>query len=171
MSPTPTGRIDHDGGRRTLRLTRSFRAPIEDVWAAVTEPERLERWIGTYTGDPADGKVSFRMTFEEGGQAEEGGPAEEMEIRECIPPERLAVTSHVGEQVWYLELELVEEDGVTTLSFSQPELDPVDGESIGPGWEYYLDRMVVAEAGGDVATIDFERDYYPAMADYYRSQL
>jgi uncharacterized protein YndB with AHSA1/START domain len=66
MSPTPTGRIDHDGGRRTLRLTRSFRAPIEDVWAAVAEPERLERWIGTYTGDPADGKVSFRMMFEEG---------------------------------------------------------------------------------------------------------
>ena len=62
-------------------------------------------------------------------------------------------------------------DCVTTLSFSQPELDPVDGASIGPGWEYYLDRMVAAEAGGDVAAIDFERDYFPAMADYYRSQL
>ncbi len=165
MSPTPTGQVDHDGDRRTLRLTRTFRAPIEDVWAAVTEPERLERWIGTFTGDPADGKVAFRMMFED------GGPAEEMEIRECVPPTRLAVTSQVGKQRWFLELDLVEEDGVTTLSFSQPELDPVDGESVGPGWEYYLDRLVAAETGGDVAAIDFERDYYPAMADYYRSRL
>ena len=60
---------------------------------------------------------------------------------------------------------------MTTLSFSQPELDPVDGESVGPGWEYYLDRLVAAETDGDVAAIDFERDYYPAMADYYRSRL
>ena len=50
MNPTPTGQVDHDGDRRTLRLTRTFRAPIEDVWAAVTEPERLARWIGTFTG-------------------------------------------------------------------------------------------------------------------------
>jgi hypothetical protein len=102
---------------------------------------------------------------------EDGAPAEEMEIRECVPPTRLAVTSQVGEQRWYLELDLVEEDGVTTLSFSQPELDPVDGESVGPGWEYYLDRLVAAETDGDVAAIDFERDYYPAMADYSRSRL
>ena len=41
---------------------------------------------------------------------------------------------------------------------------------MGPGWEYYLDRLVAAETGGDLAAIDFERDYYPAMAEYYREQ-
>ena len=34
--------------------TRTFPAPIEDVWAAVTEPERLERWIGTLDRRPGD---------------------------------------------------------------------------------------------------------------------
>ena len=35
------------GGTRSSR-SATFRAPIEDVWAAVTEPERLARWIGTW---------------------------------------------------------------------------------------------------------------------------
>lgn len=164
MSATPTGRIDHDGGRRTLRLTRTFTAPIEDVWAAVTEPERLERWIGTFTGDPAGGRVGFRMTAEDGDAAEE-----DMEIRECDPPRRLAVVAHVGDQQWHLELDLVEQGGATTLSFSQPGIDPAEAESVGPGWEYYLDRLVAVMTGGDVASISFDRDYYPAMQEYYCS--
>ena len=39
---------------------------------------------------------------------------------------------------------------------------------VGPGWEYYLDRLVAAETGGDVAAIDFD-DYHPAQSDYYRA--
>ena len=41
MSPTPTGRLERIGDRLTLFVTRTFDAPIEDVWAAITEPERL----------------------------------------------------------------------------------------------------------------------------------
>ena len=105
------------------------------------------------------------MTFE--GQEP---PGDEMEIRECAPPRRLAVTSQVGEQRWYLDVDLTEADGVTTLAFSQPDVDPEDALSVGPGWEFYLDRLVAAETGGDLAAIDFERDYYPAMAEHYREQ-
>ena len=65
MSVTPTGRIDREGDRHILVITRTFHAAIEDVWASVTEPERLERWIGTYDGDPASGEVAFRMTAED----------------------------------------------------------------------------------------------------------
>ena len=167
MSITPSGRIDRDPeGRPVLVITRDFRAPIEDVWASVTEPERLERWIGTFTGDPASGRVLFAMNAEG-----DGAPAEEMEIRECDPPRRLAVTAHAGDVTWLLELTLTEADGVTRLTFTQPGIDPVEAESVGPGWEYYLDRLVAAESGADVATIDFDRDYYPAMQEYYRKQL
>ena len=97
MSVEPTGRITTEGDRRVLTITREFRAPIEDVWAAVTEPERLARWIGTFTGDPASG----------GGvpdDAEGATEPEEMEIRECDPPRLLKVTSHVGESNGYLDL-------------------------------------------------------------------
>ena len=164
MSVEPTGQISRDGERLVLTITREFKAPIEDVWAAVTESERLGRWIGTFTGDPASGHVAFLMT------AEGATEPEDMEIRECDPPQVLRVTSHVGEDQWHLDLTLDEHDGVTTLTFVQPGIDAVAAESVGPGWEYYLDRLVAAETGGDVEAIDFERDYYPAMQEHYRSQ-
>ena len=93
----------------------SSRRPIEDVWAAVTEPERLARWIGTWDGDPTEGSVHFRMLFE--GEEHAG---ETMEIRVCEPPRRLHVTSHAGDETWLLELDLTHADGVTTLTFCQP---------------------------------------------------
>jgi uncharacterized protein YndB with AHSA1/START domain len=164
MSVEPTGRLTTDGGRRVLTITREFRAPIEDVWAAVTESDRLARWIGTFTGDPTTGRVQFTMT------AEEGAAPGDMEIRECDPPRVLRVTGHAGEEQWDLDLLLEESDGITVLTFSQPGIDPVAAESIGPGWEFYLNRLVAAETGGDVGTIDFERDYYPAMQEYYLEQ-
>jgi uncharacterized protein YndB with AHSA1/START domain len=165
MSTQPTGRIETTDGVRRLVIEREFRAPIDDVWAAVTESDRLARWIGVWTGDPASGHVQFAMTAES-----EDATADDMEIRECTPPTRLAVTSQVGDERWQLELDLVERDGVTVLTFTQPGIDPVVAESVGPGWEYYLDRLGAVLTGGDVAAIDFDRDYYPAMAEHYRAQ-
>ena len=164
MNVEPTGTINIEGDRRVLTITREFRAPIEDVWAAVTESERLSRWIGTFSGDPASGRVGFVMT------AEGATEPEDMEIRECVPPRVLRLTSHVGEEQWHLDLLLEENDGVTVLTFEQPDIDPTAAESVGPGWEFYLDRLVAAETGGDVDAIDFERDYYPAMLEHYRDQ-
>lgn len=163
MTPDPTGSVRRDGDRCTLTLRREFRAPIEDVWAAVTEPDRLARWIGTFTGDPRSGRVVFQMT------AEEGAPKEDMEILECRPPHVLMALAGAGEHRWHVDLSLTEQDGVTTLVFVQPDVDPAAAESMGPGWEYYLDRLAAAETGQDVAAVDFERDYYPAMLEHYRS--
>jgi hypothetical protein len=56
---------------------------------------------------------------------------------------------------------------VTTLRFGQRLTDPETAASVGPGWEYYLDRLVAAEAGNDLTGIDFD-DYYPALAEHYR---
>ena len=165
MTPTPSGRVVMLGDRLCLQIERTFQAPIEDVWAAITEPERLARWLGTWRGDPTEGRVMFRMLFEEGAHEDD------IEIRECRPPERLAVTSHVGEQQWHLDVDLSERDGITTLAFSQPDVDHDDLLSVGPGWEYYLERLVAVETGvRPPETADFERSYHPAMSDHYRAQ-
>jgi uncharacterized protein YndB with AHSA1/START domain len=162
----PTGVIEERDGRKVLVQTRTFRAPVEDVWAAVTEPERLARWIGTWTGDPTSGAVSFRMLFE--GEDHE---SEEMEIRACEPPYRLHLTSRVGSETWLLELDLSHADGITTLTFAQPEVTLEQVGGVGPGWDYYLDRLVLVESGGDPATLSFERDYYPSTSAHYTSQF
>jgi uncharacterized protein YndB with AHSA1/START domain len=159
----PTGRRETRDGHDVVVLRREFAAALEDVWAAVTEPDRLERWIGTWEGDPADGWVGFRMTAES-----PDASAERMWIDECDPPHRLATHSSTPYGEWHLALDLQEGDGVTTLTFAQRMSDPAVAADVGPGWDYYLDRLVAAETGGDVATVDFT-DYHPADSDYYRS--
>jgi uncharacterized protein YndB with AHSA1/START domain len=156
-------------GRRDEReagwivLPRRFRMPRDEVWKAVTEPERLERWIGTWSGDPADGRVSFRMTAEG-----EDIPANDYVITGCRPTEHLGLEADAAGMHFELRLDLSEEDGVTTLLFAQRMSDPEMASSVGPGWEYYLDRLLAAETGGDVAGVTWD-DYYPALADDYRA--
>jgi|SRR5436190_581692 len=159
----PTGRRETRDGHDVVVLMRQFRAAAEAVWAAITEPDRLERWIGTWEGDPANGWVGFRMTAES-----PEATAERMWIDECDPPRRFATHSSTPYGDWHLALDLEERDGVTTLSFAQRMSDPGVAADVGPGWDYYLDRLVAAETGGDVAAIDFT-DYHPADSDYYRS--
>ncbi len=36
----PTGELEG----QQLTIERTFRAPIDDVWASLTEPERVARW-------------------------------------------------------------------------------------------------------------------------------
>ncbi len=162
-SPHPTGRRELRHDTSYLVLTRQFRAPVADVWAAITESDRLGRWIGTWEGDPASGSVDFRMTFEG-----EGSYVGRYDIDVCEPPHRLVLRSFYGGFEWVLELDLTETDSVTTLTFAQVMDDPDEAENVGPGWEFYLDRLVAAETGGEVDSIVFE-DYYPAQSDYYRA--
>ncbi|WP_010539599.1 SRPBCC family protein [Dietzia alimentaria] len=161
MTVTPSGRRVVRSGNDLLVLTRTFRAPIEDVWAAVTVPVRLARWFGTWSGDPKSGTVQVRM------QAEGDVPEQSWTILECSPKTRLSVRAGESSETWDFAVELSKQAGTTILEFTQAIDDPSGWESIGPGWEYYLDRLVVAESGGDPSTVDFERDYYPALGPYY----
>ena len=168
ITPRPTGRREERDGESYLVFERTFRAPIDDVWAAVTESERLGRWIGVWTGDPTSGSVTFRMTAEGDDVADET-----IWIDECVPPRRLVMRSAQpveDDQLWAWQVDLAEADGVTTLIFAQGVTDTELAESVGPGWDYYLDRLVAAHAGKDVAAIDFDA-YYPAFKEHYRAAL
>ena len=73
------------GEARTIRLQRDYDAPIEDVWDALTNPERIGRWFLPISGDY---RLGGRYQFE--GNA--GG-----EILACERPNRLKVTWAYGE--------------------------------------------------------------------------
>lgn len=156
-------------------FTRTFHAPASVVWAACTDPERMKRWIGTWSGDPASGQISFRMTAEG-----DDVPEEPYIVEACVPPTRLVVRtrdSHpfsadgTGPRVhWQHTLELTEADGITTLTFSQVVPDGEFGVdmvgSVGPGWDYYLDRLAASLADRDVAAVEFEP--YLTREQHYR---
>ncbi|PYE11768.1 uncharacterized protein YndB with AHSA1/START domain [Williamsia limnetica] len=161
MTTTPTGLFSQRDEGDAVSFVRTFNAPIDDVWAAVTESDRLARWIGFFTGDPEQGYVEFTMNAE----GDDVTPAR-YNIRRCEPPRVLQVHTTDDFGTWDLIVELVETDGVTTLTLSQIIDDPKTIENTGPGWEYYLDRLVAALTDADPNAIDFD-DYYPAQKGYY----
>jgi uncharacterized protein YndB with AHSA1/START domain len=157
-SLTPTGRLLGN----ELVLTRTFRAPLADVWASLTDPQRTARWFGRWQGDAAPGRtIRVQMAHEE------GEPWMDLTIDACDPPRRLALSSESEHGNWYLDLALAENAGVTELRFTQRLTDPAGVGEIGPGWEYYLDALVAARE--DRPMPDFG-DYYPAMKDHFEAQ-
>ncbi|MGC4107615.1 MAG: SRPBCC family protein [Thermomicrobiales bacterium] len=163
MSIQPTGRVIQTVDGLAIAIERQFSAPIEDVWASIVEPERMNRWIGTWSGTPGVGNtVDFFMT------AEGDVPAEPTFIHECDPPRRLRVQSSVGEDSWMMAITLTESDGITTLTFIQDVTDRTTVGDTGPGWEYYADRLVATFTGESFAEWNA---YYPAQQDYWLAAL
>ncbi len=156
MTKPFTGTIVRTDLGPNIELARTFHAPIADVWDCIIDPSRMNRWIGTWRGEPGTGKrVMFAMT------AEGEGPESEVLIHRCVAPSHLDVETQFGEDSWRLVLDLAESDGTTTLTFRQPLANDAQAEIAGPGWEYYLDRLVAVHTGTDFAEWD---EYYPAQS-------
>ncbi len=159
MSRTPTGRIVGTPEASVLVLSRTFDAPIGEVWEALTVSERTGRWIGTWTGEPGPGRtIDFIMSAE---GVTEPSP---VTITKCSPPNLLALDMAAPDGIWPVRLELAESDGGTMVTFSHALRPDEDVSSIGPGWEYYFDRLIAAETGGSMPEWD---DYYPAQQEWY----
>lgn len=155
MSPKPTGYVQGN----ELVLLRTFRAPIADVWTSVTDPESTARWIGRWEGNAAVGaNVRLQLLFEQ------GQPWSNVTIVTCEPPHRLVVTTQDEAGQWRLELTLTQTGATTELRFVQLLDDPKIAGEVGPGWEYYLDRLDAAREGHPMPSFD---DYYPAQKAHY----
>jgi uncharacterized protein YndB with AHSA1/START domain len=116
------------GEGRTIRLERTYDAPIEDIWDALTNPERIGRWFLPISGEY---RLGGRYQFE--GNA--GG-----EIVSCERPHRLRVTWVYGEpaspaDVSELELRLAAVGTEsTTLVLQHTAIVPDEmWEQFGPG--------------------------------------
>ena len=68
------------GEARTITITRTYGASVDDVWDAVTNPERIPRWFLPITGD-----------LSVGGRYELRGNASGT-IESCEPPHRFTAT-------------------------------------------------------------------------------
>lgn len=159
MNPTPTGRLLRTADGSDLVVTRTMRAPIDDVWASVTEPERTARWFGPWEGDAAPGRtIKVRMSFEE------GAPWFDAHIDACEPPRHLALTTTDEAGAWHMELRLSESDGTTELQLIHHLRSDQGIGEMGPGWEYYLDNLVASRDGTAAPAFD---DYYPAQKAYF----
>jgi len=77
-----------DEHRGAVRVEDVYNTDIDDLWSAVTDPDRLGRWIATVEGDFKVGghvQTLFTSTWE--------GPGR---IDVCDPPHHLVVTMEPG---------------------------------------------------------------------------
>ncbi len=146
---TGSGRIAA-GEARFVRLRRTYEAPIEDVWDALTNPERIGRWFLPISGDY---RVGGHYQFE--GNA--GG-----EIVSCDRPNRLLVTWAAGDTSDPASISEVEVrlstagEGMTTLELEHTAIVPEDmwGEygpgAVGVGWDGGVLGLALHLRGGSV---------------------
>ena len=142
-----SGRLAGDEAH-TVRLQRTFRAPVEDVWDALTNPDRIGRWFLPISGDY---RIGGHYQFE--GNA--GG-----EILACERPNRLLVSwIYGGPEAPGSEVEsrlAAAADDSTVLDFLHTAVVPDEmwGEygpgAVGVGWEMGLLGLELHLIGGSV---------------------
>ena len=137
------------GEGRAVRIQRTFDSPIEDVWDAVTTPERISRWFLPISGDYRVGG-SFQFEGNAGGR-----------IVACERPNRLFVTWGFVEMgdaaISELELRLTPEgNDATVLELLHTAIVPSDAwdlfgpGAVGVGWEQGLLGLGLHLGGGSV---------------------
>jgi len=158
MTPQATGRV----AGNELIITRSFRAPIEDVWTSVTKSESMERWYGRWEGDAGVGKtVRLKMVFEK------GDAWTNVLIEKCDAPNHLVVTTKSGFGEKRLEIRLEQSGATTHLTFVHHLKNHKMVGEFGPGWEYYFDNLAAVLDGKQLPKWD---DYYPAQKQHFVDQ-
>ena len=137
---------DGTPGVHRMLLRRDYAAPVEDVWDALTDAERIGRWLMPVSGD-----LRLGGTYQLEGNA--GG-----EILACDPPKALKVTWVYGEPAGISELEVrlsPAGGGRTTLEIEHVAEVPEDFWKLygpgatGIGWELALLGLDEHLAGTD----------------------
>ena len=159
MALQATGRVVRDREGLELLVERRIPAAAAEVWDWLTAPAHLRKWIGTRKGKArVGGTIEFTMGFEK------GATPQQVTILDCVPQSRFLASWSVGDDTWRVGVSLAEIDGVTHLYLSQRLSDARAAGSVGPGWEYYLDRLLAARAGTPMPSFD---NYFPTQRPYY----
>ncbi|WP_150460226.1 SRPBCC domain-containing protein [Nesterenkonia ebinurensis] len=131
-----TRRLEGTKNEPTLIFERRYATAPADLWDALTSPERLSGWFGTFT-DPAPSAVGDTFTVDLGGEPEDD--IGRGRVLECDKPKRLAYRwqwqNESPSQV-SADLEPVGQETLLRLTHAQVEPRNVIGYS--GGWEQIL---------------------------------
>ena len=134
MRITLLGEVRRVGDTGTVHVEDVYDTDIEDLWRAVTEPERLARWIARVEGDlRVGGTIHAEFT------SSWAGPGR---IEVCDAPHRLLLTMYPGdpEETQMEALLTVEEHG-TRLVIEDRGLPWDEAPDHGAGWQAHLEDL------------------------------
>jgi uncharacterized protein YndB with AHSA1/START domain len=135
------GTLRSADGKGVVRMQDRFDTDIDDLWSALTEPERLARWIGDFEGDLRLGG-EYRARYFDGWEGTG-------RIEVCEPPRHLlATTKHLrqaDEQA--VEATLTAEGDQTILVYEERGMPLNLIGAYGAGIQVHVENLAAHLAG------------------------
>jgi uncharacterized protein YndB with AHSA1/START domain len=133
-----------------VRRETHIAAPPATVFAFLTDPEKIIRWMGTEATMETQPGGLYLLNGIGGARAARGA------FREVVPVHRLAysfgweASERVPPGSSLIEIDLIDQDGGTLLRLTHTGLpDREQCDLHAQGWAHYLARLTVAAAGGE----------------------
>jgi len=147
-TPTPLGTVTRRGERFDLSFERTYATTPEDVWDAVTDRDRLARWMAPYRGE-------LRL----GGRWEalnsDGTVFSWGVVTACEPPRSYTTTwEYEGEDQSVVTVAVEEHPEGARLTLVHAGV--VD-QGYGAGWQAYLEQLDDALGVAPSAVVDPHR--------------
>lgn len=128
-------------GAGVVHLEDRFPTDVDDVWSALTDPERLARWLGEVDGDLRPGG-SFRAHFLASGWEGTGT------VEVCEPPRHLLVsTSSPDQPEGEMEVWLHADGDGTRLVLEDRGMPPEGLAAYGAGDQVHVEDLAAHLAG------------------------
>lgn len=138
------GLLRAEGERAGVRFERRYDAAPEEVWSALTEPERLTRWLANVAELELRVGGRFALVWQEDGQRTDGTVL-------ALEPGRLLELgwTYPDEPDSAVRFELTADGNGTVLVLDHRGLPPAAIAGYGAGWHSHLDSLEAHLAGGE----------------------
>ena len=161
MTDTRIGTLRQQDGLGVVRMEERFATDAADLWSAVTDPDRLARWIAVVEGEPRlGGTVRARFT-----SSWEGS----LRIDVCEAPLRLLVTStgdDPDDGPTVIEAVLTPDGDGTRLVVEERGLPLPGVAAYGAGWQAHVEDLRALLEGRPAAVwLDRWRELEPVYRD------
>ena len=155
------GSLRSAAGVGVVRIEERYDTDLDDLWSAITDPDRLARWFGEVDGELSQGGA-FRLHI-----ADAGERIGQVEV--CEPLQRVVVTSRETDEsyrrgqgvppfdaVWEITLTA---DGDGTILVIEVKGMPLDKIAFyGAGWQIHAEHLAAYILGGQSADIEARWD-------------
>ncbi len=139
LGPASWGYCGRSTAGGVVRIEDTYDTGIEDLWTALTDPQRLSRWIADVEGDLRPGGVfQARFTSEWEGSGR---------VDVCERPTRLVVTMWDDEGETVIEARLTAQADKTRLVIEESGLPLGELAAHGSGWQAHMEDLATHLAG------------------------
>jgi uncharacterized protein YndB with AHSA1/START domain len=156
------GSLRSADGKGVVRIENRYRTDVDDLWSALTDPDRLIRWYGQVEGDLRLGG-EFRIYLESDDWKGTG------RVEVCEPPMLLRVTTRETDESWRkgrgaqpfdnaIEGTLTTDGDQTVLAIEVRGM-PLDKIAFyGAGWQIHAENLAAYLAGRERGDLEARWD-------------